>query len=158
MDNTDHFKTANALLELIARGKRMYAPSLANLNKKELLALALKALLEHQKATLELVQGVNALAKATVEEGKAALQPEPIPAPKKYEPPRVNLSDTEIRCNTDSELVLWYLRGEHNVSGRIDIYYPTKMAAEIAARVLYPDESEDRRYSRVFYHVFSRPN
>ena len=151
MDNTDHFKTANALLELIARGKRMYAPSLANLNKKELLALALKALLEHQKATLELVQGVNALAKAMVEEKNAPEKYE------KYEPPRVNLSDTEIRCNTDSELVLWYLRGEHNVSGRIDIYYPTKMAAEIAARVLYPDESEDRRYSRVFYHVFSRP-
>ena len=46
------------------------------------------------------------------------------------------------------EVVLWYVVG---ISG---VYYGTKIQAEAAAREQFPDESESKRYARVFYKTF----
>lgn len=43
---------------------------------------------------------------------------------------------------------LWYVVG---IGG---VYYGTKIQAEAAAREQFPDESESKRYSRVFYKTF----
>lgn len=47
-------------------------------------------------------------------------------------------------------VVLWYLTG---VPHR---YYPTKIAAEAAAREHFPHEDIDQRYGRIFYREFFR--
>ena len=44
---------------------------------------------------------------------------------------------------------VWYLwqEGERTPS----LWFDTKETAEVAARVLYPDEEEHKRYQRIFY-------
>ena len=46
------------------------------------------------------------------------------------------------------EVDLWYVVG---IGG---VYYGTKIQAEAAARQAFPEESEDKRYARVFYKRF----
>jgi len=46
------------------------------------------------------------------------------------------------------EITLWYVRG---VVGE---YFTTKLAAEVRARRAFPNEDEQERYSRVFFHHF----
>ena len=46
------------------------------------------------------------------------------------------------------EVDLWY------VVGCGGVYYGTKIQAEAAARKAFPEESEDKRYARVFYKRF----
>ena len=45
---------------------------------------------------------------------------------------------------------VWYVR-EDNDDGDMPTLWKTKMDAEVYARRLYPDESPDRRYSRIYY-------
>lgn len=45
-------------------------------------------------------------------------------------------------------VTLWRVVG---IAGKL---YPTKMAAEVAARLQFPDEGPDERYARVFYRRF----
>lgn len=60
----------------------------------------------------------------------------------------MQLSDAEI---PDSDSVdLWRVRGLRGV------LYPTKIAAEAAARYHYPHESVVDRYSRIFYVTYIR--
>lgn len=49
----------------------------------------------------------------------------------------------------EGALVLWYVKG---IPG---YYYPTKTVAEMAARLVFPEESPDRRYGRIFYETFA---
>ena len=47
----------------------------------------------------------------------------------------------------DDTVELWYARG-------LEDYYPTKLCVEIALRARYPDEDEDTRYARIYFHTF----
>lgn len=48
------------------------------------------------------------------------------------------------------EVELW------RVVGIAGVWFPTKMAAEVAARVRFPTEDEARRYSRVYCSKFMK--
>lgn len=45
----------------------------------------------------------------------------------------------------ENTVQLWYIKGHHRY------VYPTKIAAEKAARRAYPDLSADVRYSLIYY-------
>lgn len=45
---------------------------------------------------------------------------------------------------------VWYIQGEA-LDGQRPLLFATKMAAEIYARELFPNEPEDTRYARIFY-------
>ena len=61
---------------------------------------------------------------------------------------RAKLSLDEIVIEDVAEIQLWYLRG---IPGKL---FPTKIAAEVAARERFPDEGPDARYARLGYVVF----
>ena len=46
------------------------------------------------------------------------------------------------------QVELWY------VQGIIGTYYETKMLAERAAWMAFPDETASKRYSRIYYKTF----
>lgn len=48
---------------------------------------------------------------------------------------------------------VWYVQGDPDVMGQWPNLFGTKEAAERYAREVFPDESEDRRYARIFYRV-----
>lgn len=64
----------------------------------------------------------------------------------------MELFDATIRLKNyapdPARVNLWYVRGIPR------IYYPTKIAAEIAVRAHFPDEDMHRRYDRINYHQF----
>jgi len=60
--------------------------------------------------------------------------------------PYKGIDDNGHECH---EVVLWHVLG-------IDAYYPTKIAAESAARAVFFDETEKQRYSRITFGVFWR--
>jgi len=62
--------------------------------------------------------------------------------------PSVPLIDTRIPLIDAHAVQLWHF------TGAVGVYYPTKMAAEIAARQMFPDETEDKRYARISYSNF----
>jgi hypothetical protein len=105
--------------------------------KKQLLASMMRAMVDDAKERLEFLQGVTALAKACAEEKRAD-----------DANPRVPLCDTRIGLRGNGNVSLWAVIG---VAG---VFYPTKMAAEIAARSMFPDEDSDKRYSRIWYKNF----
>ena len=142
--NNEHNTASNeaivsALRESIQRGAGKYGPyaRIGEFDLKQLLAMGLSAMVEDAKAKLLLVQGVTALAAAAAAEKKG--------------PPRVALSDTRVDTSAiqDAGLQLWHYVGSSD-------WYPNKLCAEMAARVQFPDESEDRRYSRIFCKTFVR--
>lgn len=45
---------------------------------------------------------------------------------------------------------VWYVQGEET-AGFAPTLFDTKEAAEVYARMLFPDETESNRYSRIFY-------
>lgn len=45
---------------------------------------------------------------------------------------------------------VWYVKGA-DVDSPMPVLFATKMAAEIYARYVFPDEGEDKRYARIFY-------
>jgi hypothetical protein len=59
------------------------------------------------------------------------------------------VSEVEIHL-IDDRVELWYVRG---IEGH---YFPTKPVAERVARLSFPNETEDRRYARIFFHRFWR--
>lgn len=62
----------------------------------------------------------------------------------------VTPNDVRMHKNMDTgQIQLWYLRGDKE-----GVYYPTKIVAEAAARLMFPTESESARYGRVFYRWF----
>ena len=46
---------------------------------------------------------------------------------------------------------IWFVAGEHDEDYVIPTLFDTKQAAEVYARSLFPDETESKRYSRIFY-------
>ena len=46
---------------------------------------------------------------------------------------------------------IWFVAGEHDEDYVIPTLFDTKQAAEVYARMLFPDETESKRYSRIFY-------
>lgn len=46
---------------------------------------------------------------------------------------------------------IWFVAGEHDEDYVIPTLFDTKQAAEVYARMLFPDEDESKRYSRIFY-------
>ena len=46
---------------------------------------------------------------------------------------------------------IWVVAGEHDEDYVIPTLFDTKQAAEVYARSLFPDETESKRYSRIFY-------
>jgi hypothetical protein len=46
---------------------------------------------------------------------------------------------------------VWYVHGEHDEEYVMPTLFDTKEAAEVYARVLFPDETESHRYARIFY-------
>jgi hypothetical protein len=107
------------------------------LTARHMLAMALTLELEMKKNELLYLQAITLLAKAAVEEKKDLAAP------------RVPLTDTQLRLDTDRCVQLWYVCGDNSLS-----IYPTKMAAEIAARAAFPDEDELTRYARIFFKRF----
>jgi hypothetical protein len=45
---------------------------------------------------------------------------------------------------------VWYVARE-DTGGAFPSFFDTKMAAEAYAKYLFPDESESKRYNRIFY-------
>ena len=45
---------------------------------------------------------------------------------------------------------VWYVQGE-DTGGAFPTFFDTKQAADRYAKSLFPDESESKRYSRIFY-------
>ena len=45
---------------------------------------------------------------------------------------------------------VWYVAGE-DTDGHMPTLFDTKLAAEAYARVLFPEESESKRYARIYY-------
>jgi hypothetical protein len=129
-----------ALHERIKQGTRGYGQyqPMAKLDLKQLLGLGLKAMVEDAKGKLLVLEGMKALAEAAAKEKREEASP------------RVPLGDVEVNVDPTYRAQLWYFAGR----GGALVFYPTKMAAEIAARVSFPDESEDTRYSRIFYKTF----
>ena len=55
--------------------------------------------------------------------------------------------------------LIWYVQGDPNAVGNWPNLFSTKETAESYARTVFPDESEDRRYARIFYReVFEKGN
>lgn len=48
---------------------------------------------------------------------------------------------------------VWWVQGEDMEEWRIPTLFDTKEAAERYARILFPDEGEDRRYARIFFRT-----
>ena len=46
---------------------------------------------------------------------------------------------------------VWYVQGDPEVMGQWPNLFDAKEHAEIYARYLFPDETESKRYSRIFY-------
>ena len=46
---------------------------------------------------------------------------------------------------------IWYVRGDPNAAGEWPNLFTTKGMAEHYARVMFPDESPNNQYARVFY-------
>lgn len=46
---------------------------------------------------------------------------------------------------------IWFVAGEHDEDYVIPTLFDTKQAAEVYAKSLFPDETESKRYSRIFY-------
>ena len=46
---------------------------------------------------------------------------------------------------------VWYVQGE-DTGGAFSTFFDTKQAAEVYARVLFPDEPESKRYARIYFH------
>jgi hypothetical protein len=115
------------------------------ITKKELLSGMLNAMVNEAKERLEFMQGVTALAKSVAVDREILAQLEN----EERASPRVPLSDTQIAAGGGT-VDLWSVRS-NDMS-----YYPTKVAAEIAARQMFPDEGEDERYGRIYYTTFMR--
>lgn len=113
--------------------------------KKQLLGAMLEAMHDEAKERLEFLQGVTALAKSIAVDREILSQIEK----EEKAIPRVPLSDTKIAAGGGT-VDLWSFRSSDMN------YYPTKIAAEIAARQMFPDESEDERYGRIYYTTFMR--
>ena len=47
---------------------------------------------------------------------------------------------------------VWYVIGA-NPGSHLPMLFDTKMAAEIYARMEFPDESSDKRYARIYFSV-----
>lgn len=43
---------------------------------------------------------------------------------------------------------IWYVAGE---GGKFPTFFDTKMAAEVYARLLFPDEDKSKQYRRIYY-------
>jgi hypothetical protein len=113
------------------------------ITKKELLAGMLQAMVAEANERLEFLQGITALAKSVAVDREILSQLEK----EENASPRVPLSDATIIPHHDC-VHLW------RVTGQGGVFYPTKMAAEIAARQMFPDETEDKRYARISYSNF----
>lgn len=61
-----------------------------------------------------------------------------------------SLSLNEVRIPDKDEVDLWFVAG---LPGSL---YPTKIAAEVAARQAFPEESPEMRYSRIRSMKFYR--
>jgi hypothetical protein len=48
---------------------------------------------------------------------------------------------------------VWYVQGDPDAIGLWPNLFETKEAAEIYARLVFPDDSEDRRYARVYFRT-----
>lgn len=46
---------------------------------------------------------------------------------------------------------IWFVQGEHDEEYVMPTLFDTKQAAEVYAKSLFPDETESKRYSRIFY-------
>jgi len=53
-----------------------------------------------------------------------------------------------------NELLIWYVAGDNEHA--CPALFSTKEAAESWARELFPDETAEHRYSRVFYTVLDK--
>ena len=62
----------------------------------------------------------------------------------------INLNDVKMKEDEDGGVVLWSVTG-------LFYWWPTKIAAEMAARERFPDEDPHSRYARIFYSTFYRP-
>lgn len=60
----------------------------------------------------------------------------------------MSLSLSEVQILNEDIIVLWGVRGNPNY------LFPSKLAAEVAARNVFPCEMPDERYSRIFYTTF----
>jgi hypothetical protein len=58
--------------------------------------------------------------------------------------------DCAIPQDDDGTLNLWQVRGMPQ------IWFPTKLVAEMAARHLFPGEDPDTRYGRIYFKVFTQ--
>jgi hypothetical protein len=48
---------------------------------------------------------------------------------------------------------VWYVNGDPDAIGLWPTLFDTKEAAEAYARLAFPDESENRRYARVYFRT-----
>jgi hypothetical protein len=48
---------------------------------------------------------------------------------------------------------VWYVSGDPNAVGLWPSLFDTKEAAEAYARLVFPDDGEDRRYARVYFRT-----
>ena len=46
---------------------------------------------------------------------------------------------------------VWYVQGEYDEFLVMPTFFETKECAEVYAKSLFPDETESKRYSRIFY-------
>jgi len=46
---------------------------------------------------------------------------------------------------------IWFVAGEHDEDYVIPTLFDTKQAAEVYARSLFPDETESKRYARIYF-------
>jgi hypothetical protein len=61
----------------------------------------------------------------------------------------LNEATIYVRANEDPiTLSLWFVQGDNYHA------YPTKVTAEAAARCLYPDETVEQRYARLYWYEF----
>lgn len=66
---------------------------------------------------------------------------------------RLQLAEVVIRCTPAGlvyprEVTLW------QVTGITEMLFPTKIAAEMAARLHFPNEDYEKNYARIFYLEF----
>ena len=62
---------------------------------------------------------------------------------------RIAINKFDLDGDEGHEVTLWYVHG-------IDTYYPSKLAAEAAARAVFFDETESQRYNRIYSALFWR--
>jgi hypothetical protein len=60
----------------------------------------------------------------------------------------LHVADAEILEEPGCAVSLWGVRG---IPGTL---YPTKIVAEVAARLAFSHEGPDQRYARIFYTLF----